>query len=127
MGKVFDVYWTFAHAGDQYLGRILAGLDPNSAKFACIPPHFEEGLENHEISKAMNLCFKNIMDNNAEKFPNIIGILMRFLACMVHHSDYLITTIINKNPANMLNQIPIFIDNNLLCKLKKLVRKNATY
>ena len=126
MGKVFDVYWTFAHAGDQYLGRILAGLDPNSANFACIPPHFEEGLENSDINEAMNLCFKNIMDKNAEELPNIIGILLRFLACMVHHSDYLITTIISKNPANKLNQIPIFTDKDLLDRLKKLVSTKAT-
>ena len=61
MGNVFDVYWTFAHAGYLYIGRILAGLDPNSANFACIPPHFEEGMENPHISEAMNLCFKNVM------------------------------------------------------------------
>ena len=45
---------------------------------------------------------------------------------MVHHSDYLITTIISKNPANKLNQIPIFTDKDLLDRLKKLVSIKAT-
>ena len=49
MGKVIDVYWSFAHAGDQYLGRLLAGFDPNSASFACYPPHFVVGMENRSV------------------------------------------------------------------------------
>jgi hypothetical protein len=27
-GSILDVYWPFSEPGDQYLGRILAGLDP---------------------------------------------------------------------------------------------------
>ena len=122
MGKVFDVYWTFAHAGDQYLGGILAGLDPNSANFACIPPHFEEGMENPHISEAMNLCFKNVMEKNAEELPNIIGILLRLLACMLHHSKFIIDNISTNNTANKLNQIPIYTDKKLLNELRKLVK-----
>ena len=37
MGAVLDVYLHFPQAGDCYLGRILAGLDPNDEKFATLP------------------------------------------------------------------------------------------
>lgn len=40
-GLVLDVYWHFAAVGDHYLGRILAGLQPNDAGFATLPPHFK--------------------------------------------------------------------------------------
>ena len=30
MGKVFDVYFNFRECGNEYLGRILAGLDNNN-------------------------------------------------------------------------------------------------
>ena len=125
MGKVFDVYWTFAHAGDQYLGRILAGLDPNTPQFAAIPPHFIEGIENEYINEAMNLCFGFIMDRNQDRLPNIIGILMRLLASMVHHSDFILSKISNDS-LNPLAKIPIYADAHLLRNLKKLVQTKAT-
>ena len=40
ISMMFEVYLSFAEPGDQYLGRLLAGLLPNSADFAVIPPHF---------------------------------------------------------------------------------------
>ena len=40
MGAVLDVYWQFSDAGDHFLGRVLAGLDPNKSEFASMPPHF---------------------------------------------------------------------------------------
>ena len=33
-------YFRHEAAGDQYLGRILAGLDPTSGEFAILPPWF---------------------------------------------------------------------------------------
>lgn len=41
IGKVLDVYFKFAMGGgDQYLGQILALLDPNETTFAILPPHW---------------------------------------------------------------------------------------
>ena len=40
MGAVLDVYWHFSEPGDHFLGRVLAGLDPNKPQFATMPPHF---------------------------------------------------------------------------------------
>ena len=76
MGKVFDVYWTFAQTGDQYLGKILAGFDPNSGDFACFPPRFIVGMENIYVKNAMESSFKNIIERCMNEFPNIQGVLL---------------------------------------------------
>ena len=120
MGKVLDVYWTFAHAGDQYLGRILAGLDPNSGSFAIIPPHFKDGMGNEIVKKGMNLCFKKVLDTNARVNPNMQGILLRCLASMVHNFSK-IMKLIEHEASNPLWQIPVFSDLELRKNLLELV------
>ena len=42
IGKVLDVYFKFGAGGDQYLGRLLAFLDPNDSSFAVLPPHWKD-------------------------------------------------------------------------------------
>ena len=125
MGKIFDIYWMFAHAGDQYLGRLLAGLDPNTSKFACFPPHFIAGIENNYIREAIELCFNNILQRCRAEFPNIQGFILRCLASMVHHEDKF-RLIIEKNPRNPIAQIPIFSNHHLLQRLKALVSTKAS-
>jgi hypothetical protein len=39
-GKVNDTYILFKRAGDQFIGRILAGLNIDQHKFAALPPRF---------------------------------------------------------------------------------------
>ena len=90
MGKIFDIYWLFAQAGDQYLGRILAGLDPNTPEFATLPPHFKEGIENENIVYGMKRCFPSIITlNDEETRKNMTGLLMRYLASIFWHSEVL--------------------------------------
>jgi hypothetical protein len=121
LGKVFDIYWLFAEAGDQYCGRILAGLDPHSSSFEVLPPHFIEGLENEKIFQGLSICFYNIMKlQNIEGRVNIIGLLLRCLASLVHHSDALLE-VIAKNPGHPFSQIPILNSPQLLSDLKPLV------
>ena len=86
LGKVFDIYWLFAESGDQYCGRILAGLDPHSPSFETLPPHFTAGMENESINDAMQRCFPSILKKHStETQTNMTGILLRCLASIVHH------------------------------------------
>ena len=65
MGAVLDVYWHFSEPRDQFLGRVLAGLDPNKAKFATMPPHFimEGNLMNDEdVKEAMCVIYGPILE-----------------------------------------------------------------
>jgi len=41
MGSVKECYLQFEKAGDQYLGRVVSGLDVNDVSFAVSPPYFE--------------------------------------------------------------------------------------
>ena len=63
MGKVLDVYWHFSEPGDHYLGRILAGMDPSSHSFGCLPPHFNriDPLQDPDIQSAMDMIFGPVM------------------------------------------------------------------
>ena len=67
VSMMFEIYLGFAEPGDQYLGRLLAGLNPNKATFAVIPPHFIEGMSNEYIKEAMELCFRGIIGQVEEE------------------------------------------------------------
>ena len=57
LGKVLDVYWQFAEAGDAYLGRCLCGLDPNHSTFSVLPPHWtvDNPVEDADIGEGLHL------------------------------------------------------------------------
>jgi hypothetical protein len=41
MRSVKERYLQYKKAGDQYLGRVVSGLDVNNVSFAVSPPYFE--------------------------------------------------------------------------------------
>jgi hypothetical protein len=63
LGKVFDLYLFLAEPADTYLGRILAGLDPNKDNFATLPPHFTEcdPMHHDDTKKAMSMMYDPIL------------------------------------------------------------------
>ena len=116
MGKVFDIYFTFGEFGDHYLGRVLAGLDPNLASFSQLPPYFKEGIENLYIKRAMVGMFGAILQNH----QGSSAILILCLASIVHHSEF-IKDVIRNNPGHPLSTLFILQDEGLLQNLKLLV------
>jgi hypothetical protein len=60
LGEVLDIYWKYAESGDQYLGRVLAGFQPNNTSFVLLPPHFTVGFENSRVKKGVLLCFPRL-------------------------------------------------------------------
>ena len=125
ISMMFEIYLGFAEPGDQYLGRLLAGLLPNSADFAVIPPHFTCGMENEFVNEAMNLCFRGIIErdeggNVSSLRSNAKGILLRCLACMVYHYDEL-KKITIANPSHCFATMPLFTRPQLQLELSKLI------
>jgi len=119
LGKVLDIYWRWSKLGDTYLGRLLAGLDPdNEEQFATLPPHFIQGMENEYIREGMMLCFSNII--NAWGNTGIINVLLLLLASIVYHSEWLYQST-NGNSQHPFNSIPVLQQPELLNKLKQLV------
>ena len=64
LGKVLDIYWHFAEPGDTYLGRLIAGFNPNKAQFGSAPPHWKvvDPMAHESIHAAMYLCFGPILE-----------------------------------------------------------------
>jgi hypothetical protein len=94
MGKVLDVYWHFSEPGDQYLGRILAGLEPNSAQFAVLPPYWKmvNPMASLPVAEAMQLLYGPILEKYTDTKNDPTGLLLRCLASIIHHSDWFIST-----------------------------------
>ena len=101
---VFDVYLQFAEPGDQFLGRILAGLlDPNSAEFAVLPPYFTVGpKENADVAQALKISSGKI-----GKQHKATGLLMFCLASMIFHIEFIRDHNAAKNPSHDFNKLPI--------------------
>ena len=131
ISMVFEVYLGFAEPGDQYLGRLLAGLLPNTAEFAVIPPHFLCGMENEFVAQAMKLCFQGILDKPGNIKEGISlrssmkAVLLRCLASMVHHSESLLKGI-DEDPGHCFSSIPILCNSSLLSELKKLLTSESS-
>lgn len=130
LGVILDIYWKFAEAGDHYLGRILAGLDPCSDKFGILPPHFTVPIENDIVQEGMNLCFGNIYriehDQNNEGNSFVKGILGRCLASLVYHADELQSLIAKRGDTHPFNNLTLLQHPTLLEQLKLLVTTEPT-
>ena len=124
MGTVFDAYFKFLPTGDQYLGRILAGMDPNLASFKTLPPHWniENPMSNPIIKDAMVSNFITILENHGDKSYDPTGLLLRCLACLVWHSDAILDVV----PRCELGKIPLFQPGSNLAELKNLVTTDPT-
>jgi len=129
LGKVFDVYWLFAEAGDQYCGRILAGLDSLDTHFDVLPPHFICGVENPLILNALKRNFHYIykLSDENDEFANVKNLLLRCLASLVHHSDQLIDLASKQGANHPFWKIPLFSETHSLISLKQMVTTNPSH
>ena len=119
IGKILDVYFKFALGGDQYLGRILALLDPNTESFSILPPHWTNPAH-LSIFRGINICFGDVVTAHSGTSYDPSGVLSLLLASMVHHSDWLIG-VCSKYPSHPFHLLPLLHDNDLLIELKSLV------
>ena len=128
LGKVLDVYWHFAEPGDAYLGRCLCGLDPNSADFAILPPHWKSDapMQDPDISEAMNLMYGRILEKWRTK-PECdpTGVLLRCLATVVHHQTF-VERIGRSTPGHPFQAIPILQRRDLMNRLKQKLTVEPT-
>lgn len=86
---VQDHYIKYERAGDQYVGRVVAGLPIDSEQFAILPPHFRERDE--QVTAAIRDCFPDA--------PSSISRVLEFcLASLVYHADDLKTWLPPKHP-----------------------------
>ena len=127
LGSVLEIYWKYAQAGDNYLGRLLAGLDPNSETFAVLPPHFTVPMTNEKVQNAMTLCFGNIIKSEAINNPEstIYPLLYKILPSLVYHSDE-IRAVIAECDGHPFSNINLFKEVQVLEELKNIVTLDPT-
>lgn len=123
IGSVLDCYWHFGSVGDQYLGRILAGFNPNKQDFGTLPPHWTliDPLSNELVVEAMDLMYGPILESyppTSREKP--IGLLLRCLASVVYHSPTLIATMV-EHPGHSFGKLPVLHNRELLGRLQLLV------
>lgn len=110
IGDTLDRYMKPGTVGDQYLGRVLCGLPPDSEKFCVLPPHFDEIDE--DVAEAINLSYPFTT-------PRMWPIAAIFVAHLVFHNEYLRKTLPESHP---IFQAPLFKSPELIARLLKKVR-----
>ena len=92
IGSVVERYVHYDGAGDQYVGRVVAGLPLGSGDFATLPPHFQPGSDS-VVAAAGRLVFPRLWAHQT-----LHGVLSMCLASLVFHMDFLINTLPAKHP-----------------------------
>ena len=81
MVKVFDMYFNFGECGNNYLGRILAGLDANATNFGDLPPYFKKEMNDDVIKQGMTCMYGDLL----KSYPNHVSILHLCFASVIYH------------------------------------------
>lgn len=83
---VEDTYIRFEAAGDQFVGRTVAGHDLNSVNFGILPPFFPVAARGAALDSAINQCFPGAP-------AGMRGVLEHCLASILYHKEYLLRTL----------------------------------
>jgi hypothetical protein len=121
---VLDVYWHFAKTGDEYLGRVLVGLDPNDVSFGSLPPHWTlvNPMEDKNIAKAMTVMYGGVLKKFKDLPQDPKAMLLRCLACVVFNADKLLDVMV-ATPGHDFSKLAILHDRPLLEELKNLQQR----
>jgi len=117
LGGVQDRYLRYEAAGDQFLGRVVAGLPLNKSQFSVLPPHFDD--------PEYELCASSIdhMYPKLKEEPLLSDVLSLCLASLVYHSSTLVQLL---PPTHPVLHTYIFREEGLLDKLKANVSINES-
>ncbi|KAF0683756.1 hypothetical protein As57867_024137, partial [Aphanomyces stellatus] len=112
LGHVVERYMHYEKAGDQFVGRVVAGLPLNTSGFAVLPPHF--AAENDQfVARAIRVVFPSLVGH-----PSLQAVLALCLASLVHHEKFLKVTLPMKHS---LLQTALFRGTTLIDSLRPRV------
>ena len=89
MGPVKERYLQYEKAGDQYLGRVVSGLDVNDVSFAISPPYFESGLVD-DVYENVHCLLRDFTVGGHTITGEIFHLLYYCFASLCYHFDYLV-------------------------------------
>ncbi len=94
-GKVPEKYLRYESAGDQYVGRTVAGLPIHSASFATLPPRFR--AESEAVTRAVAECFSP----HLVAMEHLQPVLRMCLASVVFHAGFIEETMYSRAPVRI--------------------------
>ena len=100
----------------QYLGRILAMLDPCKDSFAALPPHWKDPTH-PAVLKGLDICFGGVIRAHTDA-TNPEGFLSLCMASIVHHSEWLLGKC-SEHTNHPFHQLPLIHNHILLAELKE--------
>jgi hypothetical protein len=110
MNNVTDRYIQYEAAGDQYVGRTLAGLPVNDPRFGILPPFFPDDTTS-DLTTAIAECFP--------KAPFSLNAFFPFgIASVVYHADFLLKNLPSTHP---LFATPLFRNSVRFSRLQEAV------
>ncbi len=97
MGLVKERYLQFEKAGDQYLGRVVSGLDVNDVSFAISPPYFECGDNEDDVREEILTLRKEFKVGGHGIRGEIFQLLYFCFASLCYHFDFLVEVLPKRN------------------------------
>jgi hypothetical protein len=94
MGQVKERYLQYEKAGDQYLGRVVSGLDVNSVTFAVSPPFFDVDDETRVQIEAL---IKSYVVGGKLLPAGVYQIFHYCFASLCYHYEFLTATLHQKS------------------------------
>ena len=87
---VQERYFKYGRGGDQFVGRTVAGLPLNDAKFSILPPHFIED-DNDDGGCLLESCFPSL--------PSAMNhVAQMALASLIYHKEWITTHLPEGHP-----------------------------
>jgi len=90
MGQVKERYLQYEKAGDQYLGRVVSGLDVNSVSFAVSPPFFDV---DDEVRVQIEALIKSYVVGGEHLPAGVYQIFQYCFASLCYHYEFLTSTL----------------------------------
>jgi hypothetical protein len=115
IGEVLSRYFRFEAAGDMFVGKVAALLDPCSVDFAYLPAHFKATKEERVLSK-IKMAVVEQFGEFLCGITNLMPVLDLSLALLLERKEYLQGVLGSTDPMLMtpLYRNPITFDNELV-------------
>jgi hypothetical protein len=97
MGFVKERYLQFEKAGDQYLGRVVSGLDINDVSFAVLPPYFKCGDSEADMREKIFTLLKEFTVGGHVLRGEIFQLLYFCFASLCYHFNFLVEILPKQN------------------------------
>jgi hypothetical protein len=93
MGKVKDIYLQYEAAQDQYVGRIVSGLNIHSCDFSVSPPYFKaDVMDDAKVREDVSATFPFVIETN------LTPVMQFCFASMMYGKVFLLATLHENSP-----------------------------